>query len=345
MPVPMVAPSPMAVRAHDRAPASGCSLPSGAGSMGRTAHICRSSDGRDGARALVHSGGVVGHTRFAWLLLGRASTTQSLTRGRAAVRAGERRRACASICAPATPVARLRFRRRPLMSTAAPPGSTPPPQGAKITIQNGKLSVPDNPIIPFIEGDGTGPDIWRASVRVFDAAVQKAYGGKRKIHWIEVLRRREGQQALQHLAARRDGRRRAASTCVASRARSPRRSAAASARSTSRCGRCSISTSACAPCAGSRACPRPVKQPGQGRHGDLPREHRGHLRRHRVRGRHGRRKKFLELFHQKTSPRHYAKIRFPDSTGIGIKPVSKEGTERLVRAADRVRRSPTSARA
>ncbi len=57
----------------------------------------------------------------------------------------------------------------------------------KITIQNGKLNVPDNPVIPFIEGDGTGPDIWRASVRVFDAAVEKAYGGKRKIEWLEVL--------------------------------------------------------------------------------------------------------------------------------------------------------------
>src|ERR1700761_4246775 len=73
------------------------------------------------------------------------------------------------------------------MSTAAPTKITPPAQGAKITIRDGKLTVPDNPIIPFIEGDGTGPDIWRASVRVMDAAVQKAYGGKRKIHWMEVL--------------------------------------------------------------------------------------------------------------------------------------------------------------
>ena len=62
-------------------------------------------------------------------------------------------------------------------------------------------AVPDSPIIPFIEGDGTGPDIWRASVRVFDAAVAKAYGGRRKIHWMEVYRGREGQQGLQHLAA------------------------------------------------------------------------------------------------------------------------------------------------
>ncbi len=58
---------------------------------------------------------------------------------------------------------------------------------AKITKTAGRLNVPDTPIIPFIEGDGTGPDIWRASVRVFDAAVAKAYGGKRKIEWKEVL--------------------------------------------------------------------------------------------------------------------------------------------------------------
>src|SRR3569623_696833 len=61
-----------------------------------------------------------------------------------------------------------------------------PADGAKITIADGKLNVPNNPIIPFIEGDGTGADIWRASVRVFDAAVEKAYGGKRKIHWMEI---------------------------------------------------------------------------------------------------------------------------------------------------------------
>ena len=62
-----------------------------------------------------------------------------------------------------------------------------PPAGEKITLTNGRLSVPDNPVIPFIEGDGTGPDIWRASQLVFDAAVAKAYGGKRKIAWHEVL--------------------------------------------------------------------------------------------------------------------------------------------------------------
>jgi isocitrate dehydrogenase len=62
-----------------------------------------------------------------------------------------------------------------------------PPAGGKISIKAGKLTVPENPVVPFIRGDGTGPDIWAASVRVFDAAVQKAYGGKRKISWFEVF--------------------------------------------------------------------------------------------------------------------------------------------------------------
>ena len=66
-------------------------------------------------------------------------------------------------------------------------------EGAKITISEGKLTVPNRPVIPFIEGDGIGPDIWAASVRVFDAAVEKAYGDERKIEWLEVL---AGQKAF-----------------------------------------------------------------------------------------------------------------------------------------------------
>jgi len=61
------------------------------------------------------------------------------------------------------------------------------PAGERIRVRDGKIEVPDNPILPFIEGDGTGPDIWRASQAVFDAAVQKAYAGKRRIAWLEVL--------------------------------------------------------------------------------------------------------------------------------------------------------------
>src|SRR5215208_1346368 len=76
------------------------------------------------------------------------------------------------------------------MTTAAAPtyrNLKAPAQGEPITMRDGKLTVPNFPVVPFIEGDGTGPDIWRASQHVLDSAVQKAYGGKRKIQWFEVL--------------------------------------------------------------------------------------------------------------------------------------------------------------
>jgi isocitrate dehydrogenase len=91
---------------------------------------------------------------------------------------------------------------------------TPPSSGRPISLDaQRKLVVPDEPIVPFIEGDGTGPDIWAAAVRVIDAAVARAYGGTRKIAWVEVL---AGQKA-------------SATTWWASRAPSPRPSGAASA--------------------------------------------------------------------------------------------------------------------
>ena len=61
-----------------------------------------------------------------------------------------------------------------------------PINGKKITMSNDKLLVPDNPIVPFIEGDGIGADIWKSSVRVFDSAIQKAYGYEKNIHWMEI---------------------------------------------------------------------------------------------------------------------------------------------------------------
>jgi len=70
---------------------------------------------------------------------------------------------------------------------ASRPVPIPPQQGEKIRFENNRLVVPDNPIVPFIEGDGTGPDIWRASQRVFDAAVRVCYEGRRRIHWMEIL--------------------------------------------------------------------------------------------------------------------------------------------------------------
>jgi len=72
-----------------------------------------------------------------------------------------------------------------------------PADGAQITVENGKWSIPDHPIIPFIEGDGTGRDIWKASKRVFDAAVEKAYTGKRRIVWFETLAGEKAFQAVQ----------------------------------------------------------------------------------------------------------------------------------------------------
>ena len=99
------------------------------------------------------------------------------------------------------------------------PTLTPPADGAAITREHGRLVVPDNPIIPFIEGDGTGPDIWRASVRVLDAAVAKAYGGTRKISWMEVY---AGEKASPSstTGCRTRRSRRLASTSSASRGRS-----------------------------------------------------------------------------------------------------------------------------
>jgi isocitrate dehydrogenase len=67
------------------------------------------------------------------------------------------------------------------------PTISAPEGGEKITIKDGLLQVPNHPIIPFIEGDGTGPDIWRATVRLLDAAVEKAYGGQRQIKWVEIF--------------------------------------------------------------------------------------------------------------------------------------------------------------
>ena len=164
---------------------------------------------------------------------------------------------------------------------------------AKISIQNGKLNVPDNPTIPFIRGDGTGPDIWAASVRVFDAAVQKAYGGKRKVEWMEVFAGEtafnkfnnwlpdETVDGVQGLSRRHqrpaDHARRQGHPLVERRAAPDARSLRLPA---------------------ARAlvqwCPLPRQTPREGGHGDLPREHRGHLRRHRVarriaRGEEGRR--------------------------------------------------------
>ena len=162
-----------------------------------------------------------------------------------------------------------------------------PANGERITMQSGQLHVPERPIIPFIEGDGTGPDIWRASVRVFDAAVAEGLRRRTQDRLEGGARRREGVRRSRRLAARRDGRRlrrvprrHQGPAHHADRRRHPQpeRRAAPDARPLR------------LPAAGALVQGRALagEAPGEGRHGDLPREHRGHLRRHRVGGRHAR---------------------------------------------------------
>src|SRR5215471_11102045 len=184
----MVAPRPIAVSVQTPSTWRRRSAPvRSPGVTGRTAKNCR----RKGGIKTPFIETVVGSRKgpFARAARGYLKSGQVSHTRRAQATGGPEGTRCASISGPAARTycgGRCIFRRKS-MSTAAPSKVTPPAQGAKITIRDGKLIVPDNPIVPFIEGDGTGPDIWRASVRVMDAAVQKAYGGKRKIHWMEVL--------------------------------------------------------------------------------------------------------------------------------------------------------------
>jgi isocitrate dehydrogenase len=206
-----------------------------------------------------------------------------------------------------------------------------PASGQRITIQGGTLQVPDRPILPFIEGDGTGPDIWNASQPVFDAAVEKAYGGQRQIQWLEVL---AGEKSFQQtgswlpdetLDAFREylvGIKGPLTTPVGGGIRSLNVAL-----------RQILDLYACVrPVRWFEGVPSPVKRPG-----DVD----------------------MVIFRENTEdiyagiefeagtpdaqrfaamvaeafPDRFRKVRFPESSGFGIKPVSKDGTERLVRAA------------
>ena len=217
------------------------------------------------------------------------------------------------------------------MSTAVSPSVTPPTQGAKITLRDGKLVVPDNPIIPFIEGDGTGPDIWRASVRVMDAAVQKAYTGRRKIHWMEVFAGEKSNRQFnswlpdETVAACRDY-----LVSIKGPLTTP---VGGGIRSLNVALRQLLDLYVCLrPVRWFKGVPSPVKHPEKvdvvifrentediyaGIEFEAGTEEN---------------REFLALLKQHF-PKAYAKIRFPASSGIGIKPVSKDGSERLIRSA------------
>jgi len=206
---------------------------------------------------------------------------------------------------------------------------TTPTQGSLITMQGGKLAVPDDPIIPFIEGDGIGPDIWRASVRVFDAAVAKAYGGKRRITWFEVLAGEKAKNAVDnwlpddtikairhHLVA------------IKGPLTTP---VGGGIRSLNVALRQLLDLYACVrPVRWFQGVPSPVKRPElvdmiiyRENTEDIYAGIEWEAGTEEVRT--------LISFLRQTMK--VTKIRFPDSSAIGIKPVSEEGSKRLIRAA------------
>jgi isocitrate dehydrogenase len=210
-----------------------------------------------------------------------------------------------------------------------------PPSGGKISIKSGKLSVPHNPVLPFIRGDGTGPDIWAASQRVFEAAVQKAYGGKRKIAWFEVYAGETAKNKFDNWLP--DDTIEAFKEFLVGIKGPLTTPVGGGIRSLNVALRQLLDLYVCLrPVQYFQGVPSPVKHPekvdmvifrentediyaGIDYQGGSPEA-----------------KKILE-FMQRELPAALKKIRFgkeaPDQIGIGIKPVSKPGTERLVRAA------------
>ena len=204
-------------------------------------------------------------------------------------------------------------------------------EGSKIELIDGKLTVPNDPIIPFIEGDGIGPDIWKSAVRVLDAAVEKAYNGERKIHWLEVY---AGQKAFDKYnnwlpdQTIEDCKKYLVS--IKGPLTTP---IGGGMRSLNVALRQLLDLYVCLrPVRWFKGVPSPVKAPeqidmvifrentediyagiefGQGSESN---------------------EKFLTFF-KESFPEDYSKIRFPETSGIGIKPISIEGTERLLRSA------------
>ncbi|MCL4487122.1 MAG: NADP-dependent isocitrate dehydrogenase [Chloroflexi bacterium] len=208
---------------------------------------------------------------------------------------------------------------------------TLPNGGAKIAIQSGKLSVPDNPIIPFIEGDGTGRDIWRASVRVMDAAVHKAYAGKRSIKWMEVF---AGEKSFNTLGSWLPDETVEAFREYLVGIKGPLTTPVGGGiRSLNVALRQMLDLYVCLrPVRWFKGVPSPVKHPEKVNIVFFRENTEDIYAGIEFQAGGDEVKKFLELFKQ-TFPKEYGKIRFPETSGIGIKPVSQQGSERLIRAA------------
>ncbi len=222
---------------------------------------------------------------------------------------------------------------------------TPPANGRPITMGAGQqLVVPDNPILPFIEGDGTGRDIWRASVRVLDAAVEKAYGGKRKIAWFEVYAGEkafnqfnnwlpdETVEAFRHYLVGIKG---PLTTPIGGGIRSLNVAL-----------RQMLDLYVCLrPVRWFKGVPSPGQAPARRRHGDLPREHGGHLRRHRVRGGAPKRRRRSSRSSRRSSRRTSRRSASPSTRGHRHQAGQPRGHRAPRARGDRVRHRRASARA
>ncbi len=206
-----------------------------------------------------------------------------------------------------------------------------PKDGQKITLAGGKLNVPDHPIVPFIEGDGTGRDIWRAAVRVMDAAVEKAYRGKKKIAWTEVFAGEKAftrfnnwlpDETVQSFKEYLVGIKGPLTTPIGGGIRSLNVAL-----------RQMLDLYVCLrPVRWFKGVPSPVKNP-QKIDIVIFRENTEDIYAGIEYESGSEQARKLLAFIEKEFPKEYKKIRFPGTSGVGVKPVSREGTERLVRAA------------
>jgi isocitrate dehydrogenase len=206
-----------------------------------------------------------------------------------------------------------------------------PKDGGRITMSGGRLVVPDRPIIPFIEGDGIGRDIWRAAVRVFDAAVEQAYGGRRKVAWTEVY---AGEKAFTKFNSWLPDETTEAFREYLVGIKGPLTTPIGGGiRSLNVALRQQLDLYVCLrPVRWFAGVPSPVRNPSKV-NTVIFRENTEDIYAgiEWEAGSEGIKK--LLAFLEREFPREYRKIRFPGSCGLGLKPVSKEGTERLVRAA------------
>ena len=207
-----------------------------------------------------------------------------------------------------------------------------PPAGQPITMGAGqKLVVPNNPIVPFIEGDGTGRDIWRASVRVLDAAVQKAYKGERKIAWYEVF---AGEKAFKEFNNWLPDETIEAFRKYLVGIKGPLTTPIGGGiRSLNVALRQLLDLYVCLrPVRWFKGVPSPVKHP-EAVDMVIFRENTEDIYAGIEFESGSEQAKKLMAFIQKEFPKDFAKVRFPETSGVGLKPVSKDGSERLVRAA------------